>query len=136
MRCELGLPRDSAAPRIARGALSTSFGAALRPDELDDAKLVVSELVSNALEHGVGQIHLVADLDEDRLRIEVVDEGTGFAHTAREVPFNQTRGRGLLIVDTIAARWGIFEHTTHVWAEIERAGPRVGTEAEPARPNE
>src|SRR5690348_1959278 len=61
MRSEVKLPRDAAAPRIARSALSTSFGAALRPDELDDA-LVVSELVSNALEHGVGQIHLAADL--------------------------------------------------------------------------
>ena len=99
---------------------------------------MASELVSNALgaRTELRRSHLVADLNEDRLRIEVADEGTGSAHTTREFPFDQTRGRGLLIVDTIAARWGIYEGTTHVWADIERGDPRVGTEAEPARPTE
>jgi anti-sigma regulatory factor (Ser/Thr protein kinase) len=96
----------------------------MQSDELDAGKLVVSELVTNAVVHGVGRIRFLADLDEDRLFVEVIDEGAGFDHLMRDVPFDEQGGRGLTIVDAAASRWGIHEGTTHVWAEIER--PRSG----------
>jgi len=100
---------------------------------LNDGKLVVSELVTNAVLHGVGRILLRTELDEDHVLIEVVDEGSGFEHAVRQVPFDQLSGRGLAIVDATSSRWGIHDGTTHVWAEIERRGPRLGARKNPKK---
>lgn len=56
---------------------------------------MVSELVSNAVRHGKGQITLQADLDENRLLIEVIDEGDGLEHALRERDFPGVGGWGL-----------------------------------------
>jgi anti-sigma regulatory factor (Ser/Thr protein kinase) len=128
---ELELPRSPDAPRLAREALAQWYGSSLATEELEDSKLVVSELVANALVHGSGKIMLRAEQDEDRLLFEVMDQGTGFEYTLREVPFEELSGRGLAIVDTTASRWGIHEGTTHVWAEVERKGPRLGADKKP-----
>lgn len=131
MAHETELPRGPDAPRAARRALEHWFGDPLGPEDLADAKLLASELVSNAVIHGRGQISLRAQLDEDRVLIEVMDEGAGFEHTVRKVPFDQVAGRGLGIVDTVSSRWGLHEGTTHVWAELEREGPRLGEDRKP-----
>jgi hypothetical protein len=75
---------------------------------------------------------LRADLDEDRLLVEVLDDGHGFEHTLREVSFDELHKRGLVIVDALSSRWGIHEGTTHVWAELERPGPRLGEHKKPS----
>ena len=125
------LPRSLDAAARGRRLVSQWFESTLDSHELDSAKLVSTELINNAVLHGKGTIRLRADLDDDRLLIEVIDEGAGFEHTVREIPFDQLSGRGLAIVDAEASRWGTHEGTTHVWAELERAGPRVGKEAKP-----
>lgn len=125
------LPRTLDAAARARRLLAQWFEKALEPQELDSAKLVSTELVNNAVLHGTGMIRLQAEVNNDRLLIEVIDQGAGFEHTVRVIPFEQLSGRGLTIVDTEASRWGIHEGTTHVWAELERTGPRVGKEAKP-----
>ena len=122
----LELPRRSDAASIARGHLSRWFAKDLEADELYRAKLLASELVNNAVIHGTGRIQLNAELDVDRLVIEVIDEGEGFEHEARRHSFDDLHGRGLLIVDAESSRWGIREGTTHVWFELERRGPRLG----------
>ena len=91
---------------------------------LQDAQMLVSELVTNAVSHGRGRIILRAHLDSARLRVEVIDQGSGFEYKARRVPWNALHGRGLAIVDALSSRWGISEGTTHVWFEIDRPGPR------------
>jgi anti-sigma regulatory factor (Ser/Thr protein kinase) len=106
-------------------------GAALEPAEVHKAKLLASELVTNAVVHGEGRIILRAHLDEDRLLVEVADEGSGFEREARRGGFEDLSGRGLLIVDAESSRWGIREGTNHVWFELERAGPRLGTQSKP-----
>ena len=120
MQRKVDLPRDPSAPGIARRALSQWFGEWLDDEDLDTGKLVVSELVTNAFLHGAGRIQLAADLDEDRLLIEVIDEGTGFASSMRDIPFHETGDHGLDIVAAASSRWGIYEGTTHVWAQIDR----------------
>jgi hypothetical protein len=56
---------------------------------------------------------------EDRLRIEVLDEG----HPARiDVVPEQERddgGRGLWVVEQLASDWGAVDGTGHVWAELK-----------------
>jgi anti-sigma regulatory factor (Ser/Thr protein kinase) len=87
--------------------------------ELAGALLVVSELVTNAYHHGKGRIELRLRLGEERVRIEVVDEGAGSAPEIREeAEDGDTGGWGLPIVETLADRWGVFEGTTHVWADV------------------
>jgi anti-sigma regulatory factor (Ser/Thr protein kinase) len=99
--------------------------------ELGRAKLLVTELVNNAVLHGRGAILFKADLDEDRLHVEVIDEGSGFEREVREHDGEAPGGRGLKLVESEASRWGLHEGTTHVWFEIERPGPRLGAEKKP-----
>jgi anti-sigma regulatory factor (Ser/Thr protein kinase) len=128
---EIALTRVSSAPATARDWLSSSFEGRLDHGELDQAKLLVSELVSNAVMHGRGEISVRAQLNEERLLVEVTDEGSGFEREIRERDFDQVGGWGFTIVDAVASRWGVHEGTTHVWFELERPGPRLGLDGKP-----
>ncbi len=85
---------------------------------VENTKLVVSELVSNAFRHGEGEIEMRLSLTDARVRVEVIDQGTGQAPQVRERVGDQVGGWGLQIVDRIARQWGVFEGTTHVWADF------------------
>ena len=79
-----------------------------------DLELVVSELVTNAFDHGRGTIHLDLTHDGDELHGSVTDDGHGFAYETRKVGDRELRGRGLSIVDALVTRWGITEGSTRV----------------------
>ncbi|MEA2199314.1 MAG: serine/threonine-protein kinase RsbW [Solirubrobacteraceae bacterium] len=128
---EVELPRNPGAGGRARRLLEDLAAGTLDAGELGRAKLLVSELVNNAVLHGHGSITLTADLDEDRLRVEVVDEGSGFECEVRGQEIEQAGGRGLRLVEAESSRWGLHEGTTHVWFEIERRGPRLGADKKP-----
>jgi anti-sigma regulatory factor (Ser/Thr protein kinase) len=130
-RIQTTLTPDASAPAMARRMLERSFGEALETDELARAKLAISELTTNAVLHGQGEITVLADLDDTRLLVEVIDQGSGFEHVVRQQDFDAVGGRGLHIVDSETSRWGMHDGTTHVWFEIERRGPRVGTDRRP-----
>jgi anti-sigma regulatory factor (Ser/Thr protein kinase) len=122
---EATLPRSVEAPRAARRLVRDWLPEDLAGEELESAQLLVSELVTNAVVHGRGCVILRAELDEDRLLVEVIDDGDGFERIVRQRDFESVGGRGLAIVDVLASRWGIHEGTTHVWFELERPGPRL-----------
>jgi anti-sigma regulatory factor (Ser/Thr protein kinase) len=126
---EVELRREVSAPKAARALLAQRFAADLSNDDLDTARLLVSELVTNAVVHGRGRIILRADLDDRRLLVEVVDEGPGIEPTIRkgDVANPSNGGRGLIIVDAASSRWGIHKGTAHVWFELARAGPGSST---------
>lgn len=91
----------------------------------DAAELIVSELLTNAVDHGDGvRMGLLVAEADDRHRIEVSDGG-GAGRTPKvqvDVGPDSERGRGLLLVATIADEWGVqvrAEGTT-VWAELLR----------------
>jgi anti-sigma regulatory factor (Ser/Thr protein kinase) len=125
---QVELPRSSIAPGAARRALRNLCADHLERELLVDAELLVSELVTNALRHGGGDISFCARVDDDRLLVEVIDEGGGFERDLR-TDFDQIGGWGLDIVEDISSRWGVHEGTTHVWFELERPGPRLGERA-------
>lgn len=131
---EVQLARDPSAGAKARRLVEDLAAGILADAELNRAKLLVSELVNNAVLHGRGTITFRADLDEDRLHVEVVDEGSGFEREVREQRGDVPGGRGLRLMDSESSRWGVHEGTTHVWFEIERPGPRLGADHKPPSP--
>ena len=116
----LDLPRAPEAPGIARRRLARSFENALDEGQLQTATLLTSELVTNALLHGVGSITLLATLDDHRLLVEVIDEGHGIETSHPRPERDRVGGYGLRIVDSQASRWGTHKGTTHVWFELTR----------------
>lgn len=118
VRHRVELPRGHEAAGVARRVLDEHYARSLSAFAYTNARLIVSELVTNAFLHGEGRISLGFAHRGDTLRIEVVDEGTGQAPAIRDQPDGGAGGWGLRIVDTVSVRWGAFEGTTHVWAEI------------------
>ncbi|MDQ2588414.1 hypothetical protein CKY47_31565 [Saccharothrix yanglingensis] len=94
----------------------------LHQDVVEDAELVVTELVTNAYEHAHGPraLRLRRPFAQPVVRVEVDDT------TPRTPPHPGTsslgpfRGRGLLMIETISSRWGVETHESHktVWADI------------------
>lgn len=128
---EIELHREPSAGAQARRILEELSAGTLDAGELVRAKLLVTELVNNAVLHGRGAITFRADLNQDRLLVEVIDEGSGFERVVREHDDERFGGRGLNLVDAESSRWGVHEGTTHVWFEIERRGPRLGVDKNP-----
>jgi anti-sigma regulatory factor (Ser/Thr protein kinase) len=121
---EVELARDSVAPGDARRALRNLCADHVEDDLLIDAELLVSELVTNALRHGRGDISLCARVDEECLRVDVIDAGSGFAHELHRSG-DRVGGWGLDIVDVVSNRWGVQEGATRVWFELARPRPRL-----------
>lgn len=119
------LPRQLTAAALARRLVDQQLGRELDREQLEDVKLLASELVNNAVLHGVGRIEFIAEVDDDRVRVDVVDDGSGFVHQIRPVDLQQASGRGLQVVASVSTRWGHFEGTTHVWFELERREHRA-----------
>ena len=105
---------------------------------LQDARLLLSELVTNSVRHaGVGgesSIGLALRLTPDRLSVAVSDPGPGFVPEITAPGIDQEGGRGLFIVDQLADRWGVGDSPftpprgarsdgpgTVVWFEIRRS---------------
>ncbi|MFC8518886.1 ATP-binding protein [Streptomyces sp. NPDC057257] len=89
----------------------------------DDLLLCVSELVTNALLHGVPpgrRLLFRLKYDGEVVRIEVHDSGTGVPRVADDA---DEGGRGLLLVSALADKWGVGERDPGkvVWAEFVRS---------------
>jgi anti-sigma regulatory factor (Ser/Thr protein kinase) len=106
------------APRAARAKLA-DFDHGLPSRRLCDAELLLSELVSNAVKYGDGEISVIFERDDGRFRTEVVDQGDGFMAVLRDGRDVSTPGGwGLPLVQTLSDRWGAHEGSTHVWFEF------------------
>jgi anti-sigma regulatory factor (Ser/Thr protein kinase) len=85
-----------------------STGAGLSPAASGDLALLVSELVTNAIQHGGAdpsrQIEVTLSAGDQRVRVEVSDPGADTAgSTDRLTPEG---GWGLVLVDQLSERWG------------------------------
>jgi anti-sigma regulatory factor (Ser/Thr protein kinase) len=120
------LRRDPQAPSRARAAVARFAESSELSRLLDALTLLVSELVSNAVQHSdapaSSEILLCARvLGRDTARVEVVDCGSGFTAVPRD-PSRTPGGYGLLLVAQQASRWGVDRAGgTRVWFEVESA---------------
>jgi anti-sigma regulatory factor (Ser/Thr protein kinase) len=119
---ELTLPCGPHAPFLARLAVSRWLHDHPAAELLDDARLLVSELVTHSVKHARqpegAPIHITAAAANGVVRVEVQDHGHG------SVP--RQGGFGLRLVELRATRWGIAqEHGTRMWFELatRSAGP-------------
>ena len=119
LELEIELPRAEAASQIARRALRSVCANRVETDLLLDAELLVSELATNALLHGRGNIKLRAAIDEQRVWAAVIDEGAGFDDALPQRSADQVGGWGLDLVDVLSSRWGVVDRCA-VWFELER----------------
>jgi anti-sigma regulatory factor (Ser/Thr protein kinase) len=91
------------------------------PHDREDAALLVTELVSNVVDHVGGEAVLTLEVgvSEDWLRIAVVD-GSSVRPVVQELALDRPRGRGMRMVQAIADRWGAEDHRggKRVWSEL------------------
>ncbi|BAU84090.1 hypothetical protein SLA_3176 [Streptomyces laurentii] len=103
-------------------------------DQLADiARLLVSELVTNAVTHTDSRRVGVAVTRAARViggagttvRIDVLDTDRSTAPAPRPTGFDEESGRGLLLVDALADRWGVQRVATgkRVWCELDADAP-------------
>ncbi|MEV4435989.1 SpoIIE family protein phosphatase [Streptomyces sp. NPDC049555] len=114
------------------------------PDVIDDAVVLTSELVTNAVVHAGTAAEVQCIRSDGGVRVEVSDR-----YPERELPvhtpgratggLDREGGRGLLLCSAIAARWGV-EYTAArktVWFCLDLADRPAGTRsAGPALPTE
>jgi anti-sigma regulatory factor (Ser/Thr protein kinase) len=91
------------------------------PQDGDDVALLVTELVSNVIDHVGGEAVLTLELEysDGWLRISVAD-GSSVRPVVQELSQDRPRGRGLRMVQEIADRWGSEDHQggKRVWVEL------------------
>jgi anti-sigma regulatory factor (Ser/Thr protein kinase) len=121
MTLTVDIPRDPMAPAAARRAIEGLSGR-VAEDVIPDVRLLVSEVITNSVKYGgQGAVRLQIETGGLRkLRVEVIDQGVGFVPVARDRPATEVGGWGLHLVQTLSARWGVHEGSTHVWFEIDR----------------
>ena len=125
MRVEHELAVTPEAAAAARHALD-DVGAAVPDAKLRDVRLLVSELVTNAVRHANlapgDMILLVFEVADHAFRVEVHDPGGGFVPTSPAPDPARPSGWGLYLVAELADRWGVdSDDTTLVWFELDRA---------------
>lgn len=89
----------------------------------EDATLIVSELITNAILHSGGrQIRLTLDLRDGVLCIRVHDGVPGPRPTAQSPEDDDENGRGLILVQEIArsrrGAWGVSDDGATTWCEL------------------
>jgi anti-sigma regulatory factor (Ser/Thr protein kinase) len=110
------------APERVRNWLQAS--AKSLPAELEsNLMLLTCELVNNSVLHGEVDERQVIEIElratEKGLRAQVTDPGPGFAPTGRTRDFDEPGGWGLVLVERLAAAWGVErDDATRVWFEL------------------
>jgi anti-sigma regulatory factor (Ser/Thr protein kinase) len=123
-RIEVRLPAEARSIASARRALARLSDLVPR-GTLDDARLLVSELVTNSVRHARapgGPIEVRAAVDGTTLRVEITDRGPGFEPPPPRAPSTvEASGWGLYLVERVADRWGTTsaDGRTCVWFELD-----------------
>jgi anti-sigma regulatory factor (Ser/Thr protein kinase) len=110
----------AAVTRQIRRALRTLLaGWGLAAEVVDDALLVVEELVANVVDHAHTPFQLAVRLTNRVLHVSVRDCAAGLPQVRPFDP-DAARGRGLQVIASLAQRWGCDRHEggKTVWADL------------------
>jgi anti-sigma regulatory factor (Ser/Thr protein kinase) len=127
-RIEARLALDVQAPGAARRVVADCLGDRVVSSVLDNAQLLMSELVTNSVRHSGmpagAELLISVALTPGMVRLDVEDPGRG-GTIAPYLPDSKTGGGfGLNLVQLLSERWGmerVAEGGTRVWAQLARA---------------
>ncbi|MFE9007255.1 ATP-binding protein [Streptomyces sp. NPDC007875] len=115
--------RVPASAEVARKLERTALAAWDQEDLVEDAALVITELVSNAVDHArLESIRVVVTRPSEKfVRLGVVDRSRNVPFLRTDSNGDNTRGRGLLLVDALTDRWGTDRYLwgKQVWGELK-----------------
>jgi anti-sigma regulatory factor (Ser/Thr protein kinase) len=119
---DLTLPPQAESVAEARARVLEAVGPVLRDGQMDTLRLLVSEVVTNAVRHGAHdapvEVHATWNAE---VRIDVIDRGDGFRPAPRAGEFDEPGGFGLFLVGRLADRWGVeTDNATRVWFVLRR----------------
>ena len=117
----LQLPANFWSARTARYEVAGTLAEWKWNDRSEAAQLIVSVLVTNAVEHAASGVEVVLTATESTLRLEVTDSGGG-RPVRREIKPGDPSGRGLNVVAFLAQEWGtaVGPGSTTVWCTLSR----------------
>src|SRR4051794_576949 len=119
---ELTLAPEPGSVAEARTRVLAAVGPQLGDGQIDALRLLVSEVVTNAVRHGGAgaPVELQAHWNSE-VRIEVIDHGGGFTPVPRTGAPDEPGGFGLFLVGSLADRWGVDTNdATRVWFVLRR----------------
>jgi hypothetical protein len=115
------LPPSADSARSARRAVGDALRLLGHDELVDDASLVVSELVANAVIHARTELDLSVEESGTGVRVAVSD-GSPLQPHWTPAAATATSGRGLILVQRLCSNWGVTPHGDDgktVWAVIE-----------------
>jgi anti-sigma regulatory factor (Ser/Thr protein kinase) len=95
---------------------------------IPDLRLVISEVITNAVRHGgSGDMVVAVTPKAGYLCVQVTDTGDGFAPRPRAFGPDEDGGFGLFLVEQLTRRWGLTRENsnTRVWFEFDFDGAAV-----------
>ena len=116
------LPPHPSSPRAARRFLAALLASWRMPEMLEgDAALLLSELATNSVLHARSPFTVIVRYNGTHLTIEVGDGSQAQPRLGLRDVRDAPGGRGLLLIDTIAERWGMMPTTRgkRVWFELQ-----------------
>jgi anti-sigma regulatory factor (Ser/Thr protein kinase) len=125
MERRVTFPLAPEAPSQARAVIGEELGSRSAKVR-EDAMLLVSELITNAVRHAPtperSEVELRIRNEPEKVRVVVADPGSGFVPRSRLPTISDGSGWGLYLVDRIADRWGVLtQDRTEVWFELDLA---------------
>jgi serine/threonine-protein kinase RsbW len=108
----LRLPSVPASVPVARRRLQDWLDhIGVRPDRVEDARVIVSEMVANSVRHARplpdGTILVAWRLEDGKVELSVTDGGADTHPRRVQAPASAPTGRGMTIVDVLADDWRI-----------------------------
>ena len=112
--------------REARQFVDRSLEAWTGPETRSDARLLVNELVVNAIQHAGTPVEVQVAVEPDAVEVAVRDESPQLPELRRP-EVHEEHGRGLLTVDAVAEAWGVKQEPSGkaVWFRLGAASTRV-----------
>jgi anti-sigma regulatory factor (Ser/Thr protein kinase) len=118
---ETQLPPTAKSPQAARAWVREKLETLGEDSAAPRTELLVSELVTNVVRHVCEPMLIRLTRDAGTIRVEV-DDSSALPPVVRDPDDAEERGRGLLLVASVAARWGTNQHHDDgktVWFELD-----------------